>query len=292
MNRKIFVSTLLLWVFAVTAAWSQEDQTGTVHEGLSYSGKDKWLKLDLYLPSATTQPVPCIVVIQGGGFMARNGKGFRNFARHFAANGFAAATIAYRGRPENTWQTTVADTKTAVRYLRKVSGNYGIDPKRIGAMGRSAGGTLAVMLAVSGDDTPQAADTEHSEFSSEIQAAVGICGIYDFVARFSDPTQKALQPGLAKKLVSNGEWIGTPFLPTDKEWTSASAINALTPNDPPILFLQSRNDPVVPWLQAQNMHDAMLKAKLRPEIKITETGGHGGPPNAEDLMVEYFRKVL
>jgi len=42
----------------------------------------------------------------------------------------------------------MADVTTAVRFLRKVSGEYGIDPNRIGVLGRSAGATLAALLAV------------------------------------------------------------------------------------------------------------------------------------------------
>lgn len=280
--RKIQIRKL----FSATTARAE------IHEGLVYSKQDKRLKLDLYLPQKSAKPTPCVVVIQGGGFLARNGKGFRRFAEHLAANGFAAATIGYRGRPDHTWRTTVADTKTAVRFLRSVSGKYGLDPNRIGATGRSAGATLAILLAVTGGDEFSTAEIEHNSFSSQVQAAVGISGVYDFVARFTDPAQKALQPRFDLKMTTNGEWIGTPFSPTDKQWLGASAVSHIDSGDTPVLLLHSKDDTTVPWLQSHKMHSAMQKAGARSEIFLSETGGHGGPPRSKDLMVAYFRKVL
>ena len=121
-----------------------------LHEGLSYSSADPLLKLDLFLPPATVRTVPCVMVIAGGGFLAQDGQRFRHFAVSLVVNGFAAALIAYRGRPHHTCRETISDAKAAVRFVRSISGEYGIDPDRIAAVGRSAGGALAVLLAVTG----------------------------------------------------------------------------------------------------------------------------------------------
>lgn len=121
-----------------------------LHEGLSYSSADPLLKLDLFLPPATARTVPCVMVIAGGGFLAQDGQRFRHFAVSLVVNGFAAALIAYRGRPHHTCRETISDAKAAVRFVRSISGEYGIDPDRIAAVGRSAGGALAVLLAVTG----------------------------------------------------------------------------------------------------------------------------------------------
>ena len=92
-------------------------------------------------------------------------------------------------------------------------------------MGRSAGGTLTALLAVTGDDEELEGNAGHPEFSSRIQAAVAIAGVFDFVARFTDERHIALQPNVDKKLVSNGEWIGPPFSPDNEHWLRASAIS-------------------------------------------------------------------
>lgn len=292
---------LVVWLALAIAGHSPaQDRTAaqgafTVHKGLLYSQSDRDLRLDFYVPDTADESRPCIIVIQGGGFAAQDGRRFRPFAEYLAENGFVAALIAYRGRPDHTYQHTVADIKAAVRYVRKVSGEYHVDADRIGAMGRSAGGTLAALLAVTGGDKELEGDAGHREFSSRIQAAVSLAGVFDFVSRFTDERQIALQPKVKTKLVTNGEWIGTPFSRTDQHWLRASPIQHVDRADPPILFLTCRDDATVPWIQSQAMYDIMKKAGSDAEIKIYDTGGHGfralGDQPMKD-MVRFFKKKL
>lgn len=266
----------------------------TVHEGLVFAEPGETLALDLFLPTTTDEAVPCVIVIQGGGFSPQDGKRFRSFAEYLAEHGFAAATIAYRGRPQHTYKDTMADVRAAVRYVRSVSGEYGIDPDRIGAMGRSAGATLALLLAVT-DDT-EAGSGDGPLPSSRIQAAVGFAGVYDFVARFTDSEQIALQPRHELKSDTNGEWIGEDFSADSAAWRDASAINHVDTADPPVLLIHCKDDSTVPWPQSQQMYTKLRDAGVNAEIEIHETGGHGcqpkggGDPMAR--MVEFFKKTL
>jgi acetyl esterase/lipase len=287
-----FLCVLLALAIALSVRFGRaEEPSGesadfTIVKRLKFSEADPALILDLYLPKTTDESVPCVITIQGGGFLAQDGQRFKSFAEHLASHGFSAALISYRGRPVHRHRDTVADVKASVRYIRSVSKRHEIDPTRIGATGRSAGGTLAALLAVTGDQ---------SDPDSRIQAAVCFAGVYDFVSRFTDAEQLALQPRHETKLNTNGEWIGTAFSPTDKDWLQASAITHVDPKDPPILFLQSRDDATVPWIQSRDMHGAMTKAGISSELKIYETGGHSVRPKSEnslDAMVAFFRKHL
>ena len=276
---------------------SQQLPSGiALHEGLVYSKLDAELKMDLFLPQGASEPVPCVLVIEGGGFMARGGKRVRPFAVYLAENGFAAAAIAYRGRPDHTYRDTIADTKAAIRYIRAISNRYNIDPTRIGATGRSAGGTLAGLLAVTGGLKEFEGEGGHPEFSSRIQAAVGYAGVYDFVGRFTDERQIALQPQMAAKIESNGEWIGKPFSATNEHWLNASAVNHIDKADPPMLLVHCKDDSVVPWIQSQDMYARMTEVGMQAEIECYDTGGHGfrteNPESPNARMVTFFRKVL
>ena len=284
--------TLLTLAITLTASFiraeerSDESADITIVKGLKFSEAAATLTLDLYLPEAASEAFPCVITIQGGGFRAQDGQRFKSFAEHLATHGFAAALISYRGSPEHQYRDTVADVKASVRYIRSVSKTHKIDPTRLGATGRSAGGTLAALLAVAGDQ----ADPD-----SRIQAAVCFSGVYDFVSRFTDKEQLALQPKHETKINTNGEWIGAAFSPIDKDWLAASAITHVDPQDPPILFLQSRDDATVPWLQSRDMHRAMTRAGIPSEIRVYETGGHSVRPEGEnslDAMVAFFRKHL
>lgn len=284
-----------LIALALTSTTVANDTTApefVVHADLVYSQANPICQMDLFIPAKATDDVPCVVVIQGGGFRSQTGQKFRPFAEHLAKHGIAAALIGYRGQPNHTYLDTMTDIKTAVRFVRKVSAEHGIDPNQIGAMGRSAGATIAALLAVTGGDQKFGSDGEHQDFSSQIQAVVGISGVYDFIARFADDEQRALQPNLDTKIISNGAWIGTPYSIDDEYWLHASAVAHLDPIDPPMLLLHSRDDGTVPWLQSRNMHRALIDAGVEAEIHLSESGGHGGHADSKDRMVTFFQNVF
>lgn len=297
MKKRYFLKLVMSYIVFAAAYIAPEDSKGldmefTLHKGLVYSSLTQKLTMDLFIPEGDTLAVPCVIVIQGGGFRSQDGQRFLPFAEHLANNGFAAALIAYRGRPDHTYQNTISDIKAAVRFVRKISEDYNISTDKIGAMGRSAGATLAALLAVTGEVEEFEGDGGHENFSSRIQAAVGISGVYDFPARYSSKEQRSLQPKLDEKKMSNSEWIGAPFSSTSEHWLRASAINHIDPEDPPMLLIHSKNDRTVPWLQSQDMYKTMIEAGISSDIEISEDGGHGGPANAKELMVTFFRKVL
>jgi acetyl esterase/lipase len=163
-------------------------------------------------------------------------------------------------------------------------------------MGRSAGGTLAVLLAVTGGEEELEGAGGHASFSSRVQASVGIAGVYDFVARFTDEEQIALQPNVKTKINSNGEWIGAPFAAHSEPWRSASATNHVDGDDPPVLLIHSKDDSTVPWAQSRDMHAALRKAGVAADLQLYDEGGHGvntkGPPDPNERMMEFFRKTL
>jgi len=286
MHPRILLPALFILGLISTSSADSAEATFQIHKGLSFSAETPDLTLDLYRPTEGEQ-VPCVIVIQGGGFRPQNGQRFKPFAEHLAKNGFAAALISYRGSPEHDYHETMADVQATVRFVRAQSARYDIDPQRIGATGRSAGGTLAALLAVS--------DLGRKPGDKPIQGAVCFAGVYDFVGRFTSEEQRALQPRVDTKIQTNGAWIAKPFAETSEAWLEASAITHVDAEDPPILFLHSKNDSTVPWPQARDMHDAMTEAGVKAELTIYPDGGHGVKPkdaNSMDDMVAFFRKVL
>lgn len=263
----------------------------TIHEGLRFRNDAPTLQLDLFLPQNPPKAAPCVLIFQGGGFQANDGKRFRPFAEYLAENGFAAALVAYRGRPLHHYQDSLSDVRAAVRFLRANGTAYGIDPDRIGAIGHSAGATLAALLAV-GEGSKRLDGGSESDPTVRIQAAVAISGVYDFIARFSDKEQNAMQPKRQETLHTNTEWIGTEFSRDADDWKRVSAINHVDTEDAPILLIHNRDDARVPWLQPRDMHERMKQAGVRSEIQIHETGGHGNPLRKKEAMLAFFKKTL
>lgn len=273
---------------------TKSSTTFIVQSGIPFSKSAGELTLDLYLPLPEPDAglLPCVVVIQGGGFYSQDGQRFRPFAVNLAESGFAAALISYRGLPEHGYEDTLRDVRTAVRFVRKHSGKYGIDAGRIGAMGRSAGATLAMLQGLAGDSRVQPTDEELADVSSRIHAVAAISGVYDFISRFTDEAQTASQPNLENKFKSSGAWVGTPFSVHDHNWRAVSAVHHIHPAAPPCLLIHCKDDTVVPWMQSCDLHRVLTQAGVPSELHTPDQGGHEGPESMYSDMVAFFNKWL
>jgi endo-1,4-beta-xylanase len=118
-----------------------------------------------YLPPEGKATGVAVLVIPGGGHrqLVITHEGY-NVAEWFRERGIAAFVLKHRlaREPNSTYKIDVealADATRAMRLIRARSKEWKIDPRRIGAMGFSAGGELVAMIAtrdVTG--SPSAAD--------------------------------------------------------------------------------------------------------------------------------------
>ncbi|MDA0347941.1 MAG: hypothetical protein O3C43_13445 [Verrucomicrobia bacterium] len=120
---------LILVVSLLSSGLGVSAQSGgeySVHKDLVYSKTDRELTLDLLVPQGSEKPVPCVIVIQGGGFRPQNGQRFKPSAIYLAEHGYAAALISYRGSPDHHYMDTIADTKTGNGLVLRLSQRIGI----------------------------------------------------------------------------------------------------------------------------------------------------------------------
>jgi acetyl esterase/lipase len=107
------------------------------------------LKLDAYtLDGGGTHPA--IVYVHGGDFIEGTKQWMRPEAIYFAQQGFVGFSIDYRLSPESVYPAAVEDTKAAIEWVRQHASQFGADPKRIGLLGTSAGGTIVSTVGAEG----------------------------------------------------------------------------------------------------------------------------------------------
>jgi len=112
-----------------------------------------WERLDIYVPKAATNgPLPCVVLVYGGGWGGKVMFPLDN-VRRLLKEGYVVALADYVLGAQNPLPITVWDVGAGIRFLRKNAAQYRIDPERIGAMGWSAGGWLVQLLAPSDSAT-------------------------------------------------------------------------------------------------------------------------------------------
>jgi endo-1,4-beta-xylanase len=114
-------------------------------------------------PNAT--PVAAIIIAPGGGHykLTMDDEGY-DVAKYLSGHGVAAFVLKYRLAHEQGSTYTVEgdalpDMQRAIRMVKARAVEWGVDPERVGVMGFSAGGELAIKASTSYDDgNPAAAD--------------------------------------------------------------------------------------------------------------------------------------
>jgi acetyl esterase/lipase len=117
-------------------------------------GPDHMQKIDLWLPAGPRpkgKRYPTVLMVHGGCWTTSIAdRSLMNWvADDLRKSGYAVWNIDYRGvdRTGGGYPGTFQDTAHAADALRDNAGKYGLDTKRVVAIGHSAGGHLALWLA-------------------------------------------------------------------------------------------------------------------------------------------------
>jgi len=174
----------------------------------------------------------------------------------------------------------VTDAMDGLRFLKKHSERYGIDPNRIAVWGDSAGGHLAQMLTYAG---PEAFPGDGSLAAYGVQP---VCGISWYGP--SDFTDAELfKTDLSDKNPDRfGERIaGTAFSYADnpKVFEEMSPYYWITRESPPLLLLQGDRDATIPLAHATYLKRKADRIGADVKMVIVKNAGHnwraaGGTP--------------
>ena len=217
-------------------------KTVAVMKDVAYLGGTRKEKADIYSPldHDKSKPLPGIIVIHGGGFNDGDKARGRelNISESLTLKGYVCMSINYKLRRmqgQVTWPQSVYDAKAAVRYLRKEAANLGVDPEKIGVIGCSAGGNLAMMLATTGpaDGFDAVAGEPYQDISARVTCAIDFYGAVDLM-NYHDMKMFAKTREEAPELYKKG-----------------SPITYLDAKDPPMLLVHGTADVTVPLSQSE-----------------------------------------
>jgi acetyl esterase/lipase len=225
--------------------------------------KDWEGKLDLYLPSKDKGASPVVINIHGGGWnhgVKESQTGFNTFFKM----GYAVANIEYRLTPQATAPAAVEDTRCALIYLIKNAKELNIDVNKIVIMGGSAGGHLALMGGLLGNN--HIFDTNCPGVENIKVAAIvdkyGITDVWDW--------------GYGKNVTSKSatRWLGDKAK-DEKFAASVSPITYVNKNSPPIFIVHGDADPTVPYQQSVDLHKKLKDLGVKTEFITVPGGQHG-----------------
>ncbi len=247
---------------------------------------DEELKLDLATPKGLDRAVPAIVMIHGGGWMGGKRQDMTGVMKEAAARGFVSATVSYRFAPKHRFPAQVEDVKCAVRYLRANAEQLKIDPKRIGAMGISAGAHLSMMLGALDSSDGMEGEGGNPDQSSKVQAVVSYVGPVNLARPSYTDTQT--------QILEN--FLGGKPLEKQDDCRKASPLTYISKGDAPMLCFFGTKDPLIANDQAPIIADALSSAEIPARVEMIVGAGHGwaGPEMQRtlDASMSFFDQHL
>ena len=149
-------------------------------------GDDPRQKLDIYAPAHGAQGAPVLIFFYGGAWNSGRRQDYAFAGQALASRGFVTVVPDYRLAPQWRYPAFMQDAASATRWVRDHVADYGGDPGRISLAGHSAGGYIAVMLALDAEFLHAVAVDP-----ATIRAVAGLSGPYDFLPLDVDSTKVA-----------------------------------------------------------------------------------------------------
>lgn len=107
------------------------------------------IPMRLYAPTAQARELPALVYFHGGGFVIGDLDGYDAMMRRICKqSGCIVVSVDYRMAPDHPFPAAVDDALETYAWLLKNGPLFGIDPKRVGVGGDSAGGNLALNICL------------------------------------------------------------------------------------------------------------------------------------------------
>jgi acetyl esterase len=120
-------------------------------------------------------PCPAIVDLHGGGWGKGHPSECTTRGEVFAENGMASAALDFR-QAADRYPSSLEDINYAIRWLKVNAAELNIDPARIGLLGQSSGGHLAMLSAMRPND-PRYAALELPGDAPDVDASVCCVGM-------------------------------------------------------------------------------------------------------------------
>lgn len=224
---------------------------------------DRALKVDIFRPKSD-HVLPAVLVVHGGGWLKGDKTKFHAMAEALAMRGFVAVAVEYRLGGEAKFPAAVIDCVNATKFIRANAKKYGVDPKRIGAVGGSAGAHLVGLMATaSGKKEFQDA---LPDVSGQIQSAVMLAGPMDLTSG-SVAKRSRENPNQS----NSNKWIGKTIDEAPQLYALGSPIKHATKSSPPMFFMRGEFDKP---LADASMQKKLAELSVHSELMIYKNAKH------------------
>ncbi len=222
------------------------------------------LTLDTCSPVTDGALRPAVLLIHGGGWTHgdKAGPDYHAVCEWLASEGFVTFSADYSLGEQGRFPVAPDELRKAVAWMRTpaTAKRYGIDPRRIGFVGGSAGGSMAALLATEGSGP--------TDRGTRAAALVEISGPVDLTPR----GQELGHPGPLLQSFELG-YLGCATFADCPQAERASAVSHVDPSDPPT-FIEGSEGDFVPHEQGEEFAAALAAAGVPHSVRIVPGAGH------------------
>lgn len=207
-----------------------------------------------------------VLICPGGGYsgvsIIKEGS---DIAKWFNELGISAFVLYYR-MPNGHYEIPLKDAQTALAIIHNRAKEWGVNKKKIGIMGFSAGGHLA--------------STVGTHFKTKLQRPAFMILGYPVVTMNKTLTHAGSRNNLLGKN------------PTDDLIKLYSNELQVTKKTPPTFIVHAKDDKTVPIANSENLKKALDEYKVPTEFNIFEVGGHGFGMRKKGIPADNWDELL
>lgn len=190
----------------------------------------------------TVGKLPTIVWIHGGGWVGGDKVDISSYSKLLAEAGYIVVSLNYTRAPEANFPVQIKEVLSAIDFLKKNSDKYDVDTTKIFLAGDSGGAHIVSVTANTIFNKSYSIDLKlrSSIDKGTIKGLILFCGPYDmFNVNFEGEFGGFLKTVL-------WSYSGTKDFLNNRDFKSASIINYVTKEFPPVFISVGNKDPLEP----------------------------------------------
>ena len=233
---------------------------------------------DVHLPLAAEGPVPVVLLVPGGGWQSADRRGLTPLAARLADSGMLVVNATYRvGGVDAQFPLPAQDVICAAGFAAEQARANDLPAGPLVVVGHSAGGHLAALAAVAGDEL----SAQCPYPATAIDGLAGLAGVYD---------------------VSSSGWLdeffGVPQSQDPDLWRRGDPLAQVragtTPAGLEVLLLHGDADATVPIAESQTFAEALSEAGVPVQFDVLPGATHDTVYTADvaaEPLIEWIRQL-
>ncbi len=232
----------------------------------------------VYRPSGSNTKLPAVIDVHGGHWSHGDRTAGELYDRSLAQSGFVVVAVDFRQAPDFAHPCASDDVASAVRWVRRSADELGVDPRKVGLVGSSSGGHLALLAACQNWSPGHTAAP--TELEGPVSCVAALWSPVDPHGRFRFAQQQIERVHADQQAHYETLLAGSlNYFESEAAMAEASITRIVTtetpPTLPPLLLVHPTEDMNVPRSILDELQGAWQRAGGQVELKVYEGQLHG-----------------